>query len=81
MATVKKPYVMTRGSVIFDDRGSSRLDGEARVAGYGTEIDAFVPLDDLQSGCACDEIDRSIFVNPDKTNARHSSFPGSEANE
>ncbi len=56
--------------IIFDDMGSLGLDGNGRVVGYGTEIGAFVRLDDLQPGYAYEEIDRSIFMNPDKTNAR-----------
>ncbi len=56
--------------VIFDDMGSLGLDQQGRVVGYGTEIGAFVRLDDLQPGYAYEEIDRSIFMNPDKTNAR-----------
>ncbi len=56
--------------VIFDDMGSLGLDATGRVVGYGTEIGAFVRLDDLQPGYAYEEIDRSIFMNPDKTNAR-----------
>jgi hypothetical protein len=57
-------------TIIFDDMGSIGLDAEGRVVGYGTEIGAFVRLDDLQAGYAYEEIDRSIFMNPDKTNAR-----------
>ncbi|NOY64148.1 MAG: phosphoenolpyruvate carboxykinase [Nitrospirae bacterium] len=56
--------------IIFDDMGSLGLDRAGRVVGYGTEIGAFVRLDDLQPGYAYEEIDRSIFMNPDKTNAR-----------
>ncbi|MBF0318264.1 MAG: phosphoenolpyruvate carboxykinase [Nitrospirae bacterium] len=55
---------------IFDDMGSLNFDDEKGIAGYGTEIGAFVRLDDLQPGYAYEEIDRSIFMNPDKTNAR-----------
>lgn len=57
-------------TIIFDDMGSLGLDAHGAVAGYGTEIGAFVRLDDLQTGYAYEEIDRSIFMNPDKTNAR-----------
>lgn len=57
-------------TIIFDDMGSLGMDANGDVAGYGTEIGAFVRLDDLQSGYAYEEIDRSIFMNPDKTNAR-----------
>lgn len=56
--------------VIFDDMGSIGLDPSGMAAGYGTETGAFVRLDDLQPGYAYEEIDRSIFMNPDKTNAR-----------
>jgi hypothetical protein len=56
--------------IIFDDMGSIGVDSSGRIAGYGTEIGAFVRLDDLQPGYAYEEIDRSIFMNPDKTNAR-----------
>ena len=56
--------------IIFDDMGSLGIDKNGRLAGYGTEIGAFVRLDDLEAGYAYEEIDRSIFMNPDKTNAR-----------
>ncbi len=56
--------------IIFDDMGSLGKDPSGRVLGYGTEIGAFVRLDDLEPGYAYEEIDRSIFMNPDKTNAR-----------
>lgn len=56
-------------TVIFDDMGSFRLNGN-EVLAYGTEIGAFVRLDDLDSGYAFKQIDRSIFMNPDKVNAR-----------
>lgn len=56
--------------IIFDDMGSIGTDEKGRVTGYGTEIGAFVRLDDLSPGYAYEEIDRSIFMNPDKTNAR-----------
>ncbi|MBF0317279.1 MAG: phosphoenolpyruvate carboxykinase [Nitrospirae bacterium] len=56
--------------IIFDDMGCLGLNDRGDVVGYGTEIGAFVRLDDLQPGYAYEEIDRSIFMNPDKTNAR-----------
>lgn len=56
--------------IIFDDMGSLGVNDDGRVAGYGTEIGAFVRLDDLEAGYAYEEIDRSIFLNPDKVNAR-----------
>ena len=66
--SLAKEYIRDM-TVIFDDMGSFRIkDGE--VAAYGTEIGAFVRLDDLDSGYAFKQIDRSIFMNPDKVNAR-----------
>ncbi len=56
--------------IIFDDMGSLGLDPMEKVAGYGTETGAFVRLDDLEAGYAYEEIDRAIFMNPDKANAR-----------
>lgn len=58
-----------RLTIIFDDMGSLRMK-DGRVHGYGTEIGAFVRLDDLEPGFAYEEIDRSIFMNPHRTNAR-----------
>ena len=56
-------------TTIFDDMGTFKIiDG--KVYGYGTETGAFVRLDDLDQGYAFKEMDRSIFMNPDKTNAR-----------
>ncbi len=58
-----------RMKVIFDDMGSleARADG---IAAYGTEIGAFVRLDDLSPGYALGNIDRSIIMNAHRTNAR-----------
>ncbi|MGL4676100.1 MAG: phosphoenolpyruvate carboxykinase [Brevinema sp.] len=55
--------------IIFDDMGILKLDKDKPLA-YGTEIGAFVRLDDLDQGYAYKELDRSIFMNPDKINAR-----------
>ncbi len=56
--------------IIFDDMGSLAVGSGGEVLGYGTEIGAFVRLDDLEPGYAYEEIDRSIFMNPHKKNAR-----------
>lgn len=56
--------------VIFDDMGVLGSDNKGRVVAYGTEIGAFVRLDDLQPGYAYSEVDRSIFMNPQLINAR-----------
>ncbi|GMO56189.1 MAG: phosphoenolpyruvate carboxykinase [Rickettsiales bacterium] len=54
---------------IFDDMGYFALKDD-KVYGYGTETGAFVRLDDLDKGYAYKNIDRSIFLNPDRINAR-----------
>lgn len=56
-------------TVIFDDMGTFRIEDD-KVMAYGTEIGAFVRLDDLDAGYAFKQIDRSIFMNPDRINAR-----------
>ncbi|AYE33309.1 phosphoenolpyruvate carboxykinase [Clostridium septicum] len=66
--TLSEDYISDM-TIIFDDMGTFKnLNGE--VYGYGTEIGAFVRLDDLDQGYAFKEMDRSIFMNPDKINAR-----------
>jgi hypothetical protein len=56
--------------VVFDDMGVLESDSQGRVIAYGTEIGAFVRLDDLQPGYAYSEVDRSIFMSPQLINAR-----------
>lgn len=66
--TLSEEYISDM-TIIFDDMGTFKLkDGD--IYGYGTEIGAFVRLDDLDQGYAFKEMDRSIFMNPDKINAR-----------
>ncbi|MGL5648173.1 MAG: phosphoenolpyruvate carboxykinase [Clostridium sp.] len=55
--------------ILFDDMGTFKLQ-DGKIIGYGTEIGAFIRLDDLDQGYAFKEMDRSIFMNPDKINAR-----------
>ena len=55
--------------VIFDDMGSLAMEGN-KILAYGTEVGAFVRLDDLQPGFAFGNIDRSIIMSPQKKNAR-----------
>jgi hypothetical protein len=59
-----------RLTVVFDDMGSLRLAEDGTILGYGTETGAFVRLDDLQPGFAYSEVERAIFMNPHRTNAR-----------
>ena len=56
--------------IIFDDMGVLGFVEGGEVAAYGTETGAFVRLDDLEPGYAYSEVDRSIFMNPQMTNAR-----------
>ncbi|MHC6180810.1 phosphoenolpyruvate carboxykinase [Clostridium sp. JNZ X4-2] len=57
-------------TVVFDDMGTVKIKEDNKPLAYGTEIGAFVRLDDLDTGYAFRQIDRSIFMNPDKINAR-----------
>ncbi|MGV7930585.1 MAG: phosphoenolpyruvate carboxykinase [Spirochaetota bacterium] len=57
-------------TVIADDMGSLDIDDGGDIVGYGTEIGAFLRLDDLQPGYAFGQIDRSIIMSPAQVNAR-----------
>ena len=57
-------------TIIADDMGSIELDSAGVPVGYGTEIGAFLRLDDLQPGYAYGHLDRSIIMNPSQVNAR-----------
>ena len=57
-------------TIVFDDMGILTMNEGGKPLAFGTEIGAFVRLDDLDAGYAFKEIDRSIFMNPDKINAR-----------
>lgn len=56
--------------IIADDMGSIQIKKDEGVIGYGTEIGAFLRLDDLQPGYAFGQIDRAIIMSPNKINAR-----------
>ncbi len=55
--------------IIFDDMGTFQLEN-GKVVAQGTEIGAFIRLDDLDNGTPYKTMDRSIFMNPERTNAR-----------
>lgn len=57
-------------TIIADDMGSLHLDESGQIIGYGTEIGAFVRLDDLKPGYAFEQMDRAIIMNPSQINAR-----------
>ncbi|SJZ34400.1 hypothetical protein [Anaerorhabdus furcosa] len=56
--------------VVFDDMGTLHLDHNGKIVAQGTEIGAFVRLDDLDRGSAYRDMDRSIFFNPESSNSR-----------
>jgi energy-coupling factor transporter ATP-binding protein EcfA2 len=55
--------------IIFDDMGYL-LEEDNIIRASGTEIGAFVRIDDLDDGYIYREFDRSIFLNPERHNAR-----------
>ncbi len=57
-------------TIIADDMGSLELANGSPVVGFGTEVGAFVRLDDLQPGYAFGQIDRTIIMSPSLVNAR-----------
>lgn len=57
-------------SVVADDMGSLAINEEGDVIAYGTEIGAYVRLDDLNPGYAFGQLDRAILMNPSQKNAR-----------
>ncbi|HUI71769.1 MAG TPA: phosphoenolpyruvate carboxykinase [Spirochaetia bacterium] len=56
-------------SIVADDMGSLELRDDGVMA-YGTEIGAFLRLDDLSPGFAFGQIDRAIIMSASRTNAR-----------
>lgn len=55
--------------VVFDDMGTIHIENGIPF-GQGTEIGAFIRLDDLDPGTPYRDMDRSIFMNPESSNAR-----------
>lgn len=53
--------------IIFDDMGTFQLEN-GKVVAQGTEIGAFIRLDDLDKGSPYKTMDRSIFMNPEIPN-------------
>ncbi|MGN1343535.1 MAG: hypothetical protein ACI4U3_03090 [Traorella sp.] len=61
--------VISNVEVVFDDMGSIHIE-DGKPYGQGTEIGAFIRLDDLDKGTPYRDMDRSVFLNPDSSNAR-----------
>lgn len=57
-------------TIIYDDMGSLEINDKGEIVSFGTEVGAFVRLDDLQPGYAFGVIDRSIIMSPQKINSR-----------
>ena len=55
---------------VFDDMGTFKYDSVGKIKAYGTEIGAFVRIDDMARDYIYNEMDRAIFMNPDKSNSR-----------
>ncbi|NDV78938.1 phosphoenolpyruvate carboxykinase [Dysgonomonas sp. 511] len=56
--------------IIFDDMGYLKKEEDGTIKGYGTETGAFVRIDDLDPAYAFEQLERGIYTNPDKVNAR-----------
>ncbi len=56
-------------AIVADDMGSLELRDDGVIA-YGTEIGAFLRLDDLSPGFAFGQIDRAIIMSASRTNSR-----------
>lgn len=61
--------VIANIEVVFDDMGTIHIE-DGIPYGQGTEIGAFIRLDDLDKGTPYRDMDRSVFLNPDSSNAR-----------
>ena len=53
--------------VVFDDMGTIHIE-DGVPYGQGTDIGAFIRLDDLDPGTPYRDMDRSIFMNPESSN-------------
>jgi hypothetical protein len=56
--------------VVADDMGSIEVAPDGSLTAYGTEIGAFVRLDDLGRGYVFAQLDRAVIMSPQKVNAR-----------
>ena len=56
--------------IVADDMGSLMINESGEILAYGTEIGAFVRLDDLSPGYAFGQMDRAVIMNANQVNAR-----------
>ena len=66
---IGEPY-LSEMVIVADDMGSLEAPPGGKIRAYGTEIGAFVRLDDLQLGYAFGQLDRAVIMSPQKINAR-----------
>lgn len=57
-------------NIIADDMGSLEIGPRGDIIGYGTEIGAFLRLDDLRPDYALGQMDRAIIMSANQVNAR-----------
>ncbi len=55
---------------IFDDMGYLVKEKDGTIKAYGTEIGAFVRVDDLDPSYAYAQLDKGVYTNMDRVNAR-----------
>lgn len=55
---------------IFDDMGYLVKEKDGSIKAYGTEIGAFVRVDDLDPSYAYAQLDKGVYTNMDRVNAR-----------
>lgn len=60
---------ITKITTIYDDMGTLEI-ADDKVLTFGTEIGAFVRIDDLENDYVYKVFDRAIFLNPNQKNAR-----------
>lgn len=68
LKSVGKDYIRDV-EVIFDDMGTIHIENGVPY-GQGTEIGAFIRLDDLEPGTPYRDMDRSVFMAPENPNSR-----------
>ncbi len=69
LTKVGKDY-LSHYDIIFDDMGYVRINENSQVVGSGSEVGAFIRLDDLDQSVIYSDMDRAIFFNPERVNSR-----------
>ncbi len=69
LTKVGKEY-LSHYDVIYDDMGYVRINDKNEIVSSGSEIGAFIRLDDLDQSVIYSDMDRAIFFNPECVNSR-----------